>query len=368
MQNVVSEDSINRAFGGAGVGSGDAASVFAGAVSNCASSGWSPEDFIRVVEAYARCFDLGSGRGFERVDFRDGGDQDGDGGRGSSGIQVPGRHVVGAVCGSRLDLSAGVDRSDGGGVGRSDVSVCAPCVCSEVRVGVEEIPEAVTCDTASGSVTEPVGKHHVRNRLKREKQKAFKQQWRGEAAMSGGGSESSTVRTVDTRTGVEIEAAQTLAARRVAENKVKIAEAKVAAKLAEHRLKALNDKDRSVVIDRLAAARLEEKINTAKSKSQKSFNECGSPLESVGSAMSASEFAFKQMVRKVDAEKQRNDYLKVQLSRYHAYSPDYVNQMVAEIPEPRILTEREMEEEDEDLSPFMSQEEMEADAARFQHG
>lgn len=337
-----------------GVNPDGAAQLCASYYGLCASLGGSYRgapvlhvDGGRAYDDWHRC---AFGRGLQA----DGTGHGVDGGVGGRGVGSGGRSNVEVGVGGQAygDVRIG---AGGAGDSGSDDGVSREADVASSRV-VGEMVSEVDCRFDGHDVVR--GKNYVRNKAKRQKMKQFKLRTGAEA---GGGGSAGSVCTVDTRTGVEIEAAQSLAARRVAENKV-------ATKLAEHRLKALNDEDRSVVIDRLAAARLEERINTAKAKSQKSFGECSSPLESVGSAMSASEFAFKQMVRKVDAEKKHSDYLKVQLSKYYAYSPDYVNQMVAEIPEPYIPTEREMEEEDGHQSPFLSQEEMEADAARFQHG
>jgi len=210
------------------------------------------------------------------------------------------------------------------------------------------------------------GPNWERNRQWKEKKKGSKSrrvrsvpEWRRSASVLP--SLSGSVRTVSTECAAEIEAKRTLAKRRVAENKV--AEA-----LAEHRLASLHDKDKTKALQQLAVVRVEEKINTVRAKSQASYKKCGSPLESVGSAASAGEFAWKQEVRKRDALKVERDYLEQQLVEMLKHASPEARQAVADIPEPYIPSLAEIEAEDEDISPFWSQEEMEADAARYAHG
>jgi len=178
---------------------------------------------------------------------------------------------------------------------------------------------------------------------------------------SSAGSGSSGGVGVAVRSEAEVEAAETLARRRAAENKV--AEA-----LAKHRLNSLNDKAKTDALRRLDVARVEEKINTTKAKSQASFKKCASPIESIGSALSAGEFAMKQEVRKREALQAQLDYLNVQFDLVFAHASPKVKQAVADIPEPYIPTFEEIEAMDDDVSPYLSMDQMEAEAARFSTG
>jgi len=166
----------------------------------------------------------------------------------------------------------------------------------------------------------------------------------------------------------EKEASRTWAVRRVAENRRAEVEAKVAEAVAEHRLRGLKDKDKTVVIDRLAVARLEEKINSSKARSQKSFKDCGSPVESVGSAMSASEFALKQQARRIDALQRKIDYASVQLEEYYKIGTADMRRRVAEIPEPYIPSDSELDAQDAEDSSEPTYEEMEEAAREYFQG
>jgi len=267
----------------------------------------------------------------------------GGGGRGSSvvGGEVPAAGGGGAECGGTADVD-GVKL-------RGDVT--------PVCVGEVVDKPAVQCFR---------GPNWERNRQWKEKKKSSKDrrsgsvpEWRRSASALP--SLSGSVRTVSTECADEIEAKRTLAARRVAENKV--AEA-----LARHRLASMQDVEKTKALQQLAVVRVEERINTVRAKSQASYKKCGSPLESVGSAASAGEFAWKQEIRKREALKVERDYLEQQLVEMLKHASPEARQAVADIPEPYIPSLAEIEAEDEDISPFWSQEEMEADAARYAHG
>jgi len=182
-------------------------------------------------------------------------------------------------------------------------------------------------------------------------------EWRKSAAPLS----EASVKTVDTRTAYEIEAAASLAKRRVAENKV--AEA-----MAMHRLVSLKDKEKTDALRRLDIARVEERINTTKAKSQASFKKCGSPVGSVGSALSAGEFAMKQEIRKREALQAELAYLHLQFDLVFKHASDKVKQQVADLPEPYIPTFEEIEAMDDELSPYLSVDAMEEEAAKFTTG
>jgi len=144
--------------------------------------------------------------------------------------------------------------------------------------------------------------------------------------------------TVSVRSAEEAEAARTLALRRVAENRV-------ATKLAEHRLATLSDVSRTEALVALQVAKVQERINTTRAKSQASFKKCGSPVESVGSAMSAGEYAFKQEVKKNEALQGEVDYTNRQLETFYSMASDAAKRAVAEL-EPAGVTLQDLADAD----------------------
>lgn len=224
--------------------------------------------------------------------------------------------------------------------------------------GVVDASQPVVTSQNGGSVER--GKHYFKNKAKKEKRRLMSQSWR--SGISGGARIAPTVCTVDTRTAVEVEAAQTLAARRVAENKV--AEA-----LAAHKLRALSDRDRTAMVDRLAAARGEQRINEARAKSQASFKKCDESLKSLGSSGSAGEFALKQELKRAKDNEKTHEYVKRQLTLALKYVSAEGMQLLAELPAPVFDDEMEVfggcpsdYDEDEQEAYFVDVNQRNADA------
>jgi len=233
-------------------------------------------------------------------------------------------------------------------------------------------------DTSSGL---GLGPNTLRNREKRQKRARAKRAkasgvpfWRrlSKPVEDFGGSDcgsegryvpglSRSVRTVDTRTAEEIEAVRTLAIRRSAENKV-------AAAMSEHKLASLLDPDKTKTLRDLDAVRMQERINTTRAKSQASFKKCASPLESVGSAASAGEFALKQEIRKNVALKSENKNLEEQLDKLLKVATPSQLTMLANLELRYVPTEEEIMAMDEDVSPYYSVDDMEEEAAKYRLG
>jgi len=134
------------------------------------------------------------------------------------------------------------------------------------------------------------------------------------------------------------------------------------------KMRSMRNKDKTEALARLDVVRIEERINTTKARSHASYKKCPSSLESVGSARSAGEFAFRQEVRKREKAIQERDYFEVQLDKLLAVATPAQRQLVADIPEPYIPTDEEIEAMDDDVSPYLSYEEMEEKAVRFAVG
>jgi len=175
--------------------------------------------------------------------------------------------------------------------------------------------------TVSDCLVEPVecakrGVNYYKNKRRRERRRAA-----ASDVVSG-----TTVAVVQ-RTAEELEAARTLAKARVAKNKVDEA-------LAAHKLESLSDKTKTDALKRLEAARMEERINTAKARSQASYKKCDQSLKSLGSTGSAGEFALKQEAKRARDLEIKVKYLEQQLDKVFPHVPPAVRQEVADMPEP----------------------------------
>jgi len=250
---------------------------------------------------------------------------------------------------------------------------------TECRSGGGRAPDVGVAGSATGDVV--VSEKTLRNREKRKKRKeqlrAAKELlaadcavplWRRKVRVDaddessvGTPGLSRSVRTVDTRTAEEIEAARTLAIRRSAENRV-------AAAMSEHKLTSLLDPDKTKTLRDLDAVRMQERINTTRAKSQASFKKCASPLESVGSAASAGEFALKQEIRKNVALKTENKNLEEQLDKLLKVATPGQLTMLANLELRYVPTEEEIMAMDDDVSPYYSVDDMEEEAAKFRLG
>jgi len=190
-----------------------------------------------------------------------------------------------------------------------------------VRVGFGSVGDGAGC-------VEVRGKHFERNRRKKQNRRDREKvpEWRRTAAPLS--SSAASVVTVDSRTAEEIEAARTLAKKRVAENLV-------AEQIAQHRLASLQDKAKTAAVRELQVQRLNERINTAKARSQAKYKECDNSLKSLGSAGSAGEFAWKKTATENESLRELVENQKQQLERALAAGGPAVCAAVAEVPEPR---------------------------------
>jgi hypothetical protein len=188
------------------------------------------------------------------------------------------------------------------------------------------------------------GKNYERNKRKREQGKqrrsqAWRQQsWRRVDESGGCISDESvtgTVKTVDSRTAEEIEAARTLAVRRAVENKLAIA-------VGSARLAGFKDKSKTDALNKLAAARMEQRINEAKAKSQASYKKCDESLKSLGSTGSAGEFALKQQVKDAKQDKAMLKYVQSQADLMARHVSREVLDAVAAIPAPVFEVEHDV--------------------------
>lgn len=207
---------------------------------------------------------------------------------------------------------------------------------SAVKVGRERVDVAkadvVDSDVGIGGQLPVRGKNYWKNQAKARARKVAKRLAATDGVKQRAMMDSWRRRPVEsevavTRTAVEVEAAQTLAARRVAENRV--AEA-----LAAHKLRALRDKDRTAMVDRLAAARGEQRINEAKARSQASFKKCDESLKSLGSSGSAGEFALKQELKRAKDNEKTHEYVKQQLTLALKFVSAEGMRQLAELPAP----------------------------------
>jgi hypothetical protein len=221
-----------------------------------------------------------------------------------------------------------VDRSGSGGSQAAvdderrlfEVDVAAECAADKVR-----------------------GRHYERNKRKREQCKRrqgqpWRQNWRrvdGNGGCVSDDSVAGTVKTVDSRTAEEIEAARTLAVRRAVENKLAIA-------VSNAKLAGFKDKSKTDALGKLAAARMEQRINEAKAKSQASYKKCDESLKSLGSTGSAGEFALKQQVKDAKQDKAMLKYVQSQADLMARHVSREVLDAVAAIPAPVFEVEHDV--------------------------
>lgn len=274
---------------------------------------------------------------FERIDsgdtFVNGGEANGD--QASVGAGSPG--VTGgdntAVYGSVRFESGGV-RSMGSGATDAQESAgdgAEKRSFPEVRFGGDG-GSSSNAKTDQDGKTVPVvhdvvkGKNYEKNKARRAKQKERLRNATKPTVPAWRVNAKGNFSSVDSR--FDAEARETLAERRVYENRVAIAKAK---KL----MNSFGDATKTEALSRLEVARIESRINTAKLRSQEAYNKQDKSLKSAGSATSAGEFAMKKVIAENATLKDLVENQKKQMDVMMKHAPKSLWPELCAVPEAR---------------------------------